>query len=38
MTSGDKWTLLLDFTNAFNSIDRSQMFEEVRSQVPALSA
>ena len=34
----DKWTLLFDFTNAFNSVDHSWIFEEVKSQVPALSA
>ena len=33
-----KWTLLLDFSNAFNSIDRGEMFGEVRSRIPGLSA
>lgn len=37
LMSGDEWTLL-DFTNAFITVDMSQMFEEVRSQVLALSA
>ena len=32
-----KWTLLVDFSNAFNCIDRSAMFHEVRSRLPALS-
>ena len=36
--SEDKWTLLLDFANVFNSVDRSRMFHEVRCQVPALLA
>ena len=30
--------LLLDFSNAFNSIDRALMFREVRAHIPALSA
>ena len=33
-----RMTLLLDFTNAFNSIDRGHMFDEVRNQIPALSS
>ena len=33
-----KWTLLLDFSNAFNSISRASMFSEVRSRIPSLSA
>ena len=32
-----RWCLQLDFRNAFNSIDRSCMFQEVRSHVPLLS-
>ena len=32
-----KWTLLMDFSNAFNCIDWSAMFCEVRSRLPALS-
>ena len=32
-----KCCLLLDFSNAFNSIDRSVLFQEVRSKIPALS-
>ena len=32
-----KWTLLLDFSNAFNSIDCRQMFKEARSCIPSLS-
>ena len=31
-------TLLLDFTNAFNSVDRDYMFCEVRASLPSLSA
>ncbi len=33
-----RWTLLLDFTNAFNSVDRDHMFQEVRAHLPGLSA
>ena len=33
-----KWTLLLDFSNAFNSIDRGKMFEEVRARIPSMAA
>ena len=32
-----KCCLLLDFSNAFNSIDRSVLFQEVHSKIPALS-
>ena len=32
------WCLLLDFSNAFNSISRTCMFEEVRTHVPGLAA
>ena len=34
----DHWTLLLDFTNAFNSISRQAMFMEFRHHLPGLSA
>ena len=34
----EQWTLLLDFTIAFNNISRYYMFEEIRSHVPAISA
>ena len=34
----DRWTLLLDFTNAFNSINRQTMFGEFRRHLPGLSA
>ena len=34
----EQWTLLLDFTNAFNNISRDYMFEEIRSHVPTISA
>ncbi len=33
-----KWTLLLDFSNAFNSISREKMFEEVRARIPSMAA
>ena len=32
------WTLLLDFSNAFNSICREAMFVEFRQHIPSLSA
>ena len=32
------WTLLLDFSNAFNCIDRGSMFAEIRRRIPSLSA
>ena len=32
------WTLLLDFSNAFNSINREAMFVEFRRRLPGLSA
>lgn len=32
------WTLMLDFTNAFNSISRQAMFVEFRHHLPGLSA
>ena len=35
---GEQWTLLLDFSNAFNSIDRHSMFVEVRARIPSLAA
>ena len=30
--------ILVDFSNAFNSVSRQVLFEEVRSQIPSLSA
>ena len=33
----DKWTLLLDFSNAFNSISRSHMFMEIQARIPILT-
>ena len=33
----DSWTLLLDFSNAFNNIDRGCMFEEIRAHIPSLA-
>ena len=36
-TSTDCWTLLLDFSNAFNCVDRSAMFEEIRARIPCLA-
>ena len=41
MSSGQpdqQWVLLLDFTNAFNTINRFSMFEEFRAHIPGLSA
>lgn len=35
--SDNCWTLMLDFTNAFNSIDRGRMFEEIRNRIPSLT-
>ena len=32
------WTLLLDFSNAFNSIPHGRMFEEVRARLPSIAA
>ena len=34
----DRWTLLLDFSNAFNAINREAMFREFRRRLPGLSA
>ena len=31
------WTLLLDFFNAFNCVNRQMMFEEVRARIPSMS-
>ena len=36
--SDSKWTLQVDFSNAFNSIDRELLFHEVRQRIPCLSA
>ena len=33
-----KWVLQIDFCNAFNSIDRHCMFEEVRARIPSMAA
>ena len=33
-----RWFLLLDFQNTFNSINRESMFEEIRRRIPSLSA
>ena len=33
----DKWTFLLDFSNAFNSISRQELFKEVRAKIPAMA-
>ena len=32
-----KWTLLLDFSNAFNNVRRESMFQEVRARIPSVS-
>lgn len=34
----DRWVLQVDFSNAFNSIDRNSMFAQFRSCLPKLSA
>ena len=34
----DKLCLLLDFSNAFNSISRENMFEEIRDRIPSMAA
>ena len=34
----DRCTLLVDFTNAFNRVDRSNMFTEVRNRIPSMAA
>ena len=34
----ERWTLLLDFSNAFNSVDRGSMFREVRDRIPSMAA
>ena len=34
----NKWILQVDFSNAFNSVDRASMFDEVRSHVPSMAA
>ena len=35
---GTSWILQVDFENAFNSIDRSSVLDEVRANLPSLSA
>ena len=37
-TPSQCWTLLLDFSNAFNSINREAMFVEIRRRSPTISA
>ena len=34
---GHCWTLLIDFTNAFNSIDCEYMFQKVKARIPSMS-
>ena len=34
----ERWTFLLDFSNAFNSVDRGSMFREVRDRIPSMAA
>ena len=34
----DCWVLLLDFSNAFNSVSRNQMIKEVRACIPSIAA
>ena len=38
ISSDHKLTLLVDFSNAFNSIDHATMFHETRSRLPSLSS
>ena len=38
ISPGGKWTLLLDFSNAFNNINRGKMFEKARSRIPSIAA
>jgi hypothetical protein len=38
ISPNSKWTLMLDFSNAFNSVDRSKMFTEIRDRIPGLSS
>ena len=38
LPSTSKCTLLLDYSNTFNSISRAIMFEEVRARIPTLAA
>ena len=33
-----RWTLLLDFSNAFSRVDRGSMFQEVRDRIPTMAA
>ena len=33
-----RWTLLLDFSNAFNSVSRKVLFTEVKARLPSMSA
>ena len=34
----ERWTLLLDFSNTFNSVDWGSMFREVRDRIPSMAA
>ena len=38
LPANEKWNLLVDFSNPFNSISRAHMFEEFRSHIASLSA
>ena len=38
ISPNDHFTLLVDFSNAFNSVDRSTMFHEVRSRIPSIAS
>ena len=33
-----KWSLQVNFSNAFNSVDCHQMFEEIRTRIPSMAA
>ena len=34
----ERWTLLLDFSNAFNSINWGHIFQEIRARIPSMAA
>ena len=38
ISPGRKSCLFVDFSNAFNSVDREAMFQELRSRIPSISA
>ena len=38
ISSGDYWTLLLDFSSTFNSVDLGCMFHEIPKRIPSLES